>query len=127
MKNHNPSSIAAPVASYSHGIEVPPQARTLVLAGQVGITPDGKITEGIVAQTEQAWRNIGAILKSANMDYRDLIRVSTFLVDLDDYAASSEIRNQVLGDHAPAMTLLVVKSLVSPEFRIEIECVAARA
>ncbi len=40
-KVHNPAEIAPPVGAYSHAIEVPTGARTLHIAGQVGITPDG--------------------------------------------------------------------------------------
>ena len=54
-KKHVPDTIAAPVAAYSHGIEVPPNARVLYSAGQVGILPDGTTPEGIEAQTEATW------------------------------------------------------------------------
>ena len=54
-KKHVPDTIAPPVAAYSHGIEVPPNARVLYSAGQVGILPDGTTPEGIEAQTEATW------------------------------------------------------------------------
>ena len=48
-KKHVPDTIAPPVAAYSHGIEIPPNARVLHTAGQVGILPDGTTPEGVEA------------------------------------------------------------------------------
>lgn len=123
---HNPTDIAAPIGSYSHGIEVPPGARLLHTAGQVGIDTNGRVVEGIAAQTLVALRNVGAILESAGMTYRDMLHLRTYLVDLNDFAGFREIRAKVFGAHKPASTLVVVKALVFPELRVEIECVAAR-
>jgi 2-iminobutanoate/2-iminopropanoate deaminase len=123
---HNPTGIAAPIGHYSHGVEVPPGARLLHTAGQVGIDAAGQIPVGIEAQTEVALRNIAAILESAGMAYPDVIHVRTYLVDLDDFPGFRDVRAKVLGAHKPASTLVVVKGLVLPELRVEIECVAAK-
>ena len=64
-KKHVPDTIAAPVAAYSHGIEVPPNSRVLYTAGQVGILPDGTTPDGVEAQTEATWVNLMAILESS--------------------------------------------------------------
>jgi len=123
---HNPASIAAPIGHYSHGVELPPGARLLHTAGQVGMDAAGRVVEGIEAQTEVALHNVGAILESAGMSYPDVIHMRTYLVDLDDFPGFREVRAKVLGAHKPASTLVVVKALVFPELRVEIECVAAR-
>lgn len=57
LKTRNPSTIAAPAAKYSHSVEVPPNARWLFTAGQVGVRPDGSIPEGSEAQHDQIWQN----------------------------------------------------------------------
>jgi enamine deaminase RidA (YjgF/YER057c/UK114 family) len=122
-----PAGVAAPVGQYSHGIEVPAGARTVYVAGQVGIDPQGAVRDGFRAQAEQTWRNVLAVLAAAGLEARDIVMLRTYLVDVADYAAFKEVRKAFLGAHAPASTLVVVRELVAPELRIEIDCVAARA
>ena len=126
-KIHNPAGIAPPIGAYSHGIEVPPGARTLHISGQVGITPDGKVAPGIEGQTEAALNNIVGILKAAGMGIQDIVKMSTFLIDANDIAKVRAVRVRILGDHRPASTLLVISRLAAPEYLIEIEATAAKA
>src|SRR5262249_59738666 len=80
MKIHNPATVhAAP--TYSHGIEVPPNARWLYVSGQVGAGRDGKPLEGIAAQTRQVFENIKAILASAGMSVADAVKMTSRLID----------------------------------------------
>ena len=67
LKTSNPLTVAPPAAMYSHCVEVPPNARWLFTAGQVGVRPDGTIVEGFEAQHDQIWRNTLAILDDAGM------------------------------------------------------------
>lgn len=53
LKTRNPSTVAPPAAMYSHSVEVPPNARWLFTAGQVGVRLDGSIAEGFEAQHNQ--------------------------------------------------------------------------
>ena len=62
LVTRNPDTVAAPGGLYSHSVEIPPNARWLVLAGQVGVKPDGTMADGIEAQDEQIWKNVVAIL-----------------------------------------------------------------
>ena len=60
---HNPKAIHAPVGDiYSHGAEVPPNARLLWVSGEVGITPAGDVVKGFEAQARTAWENIAEVL-----------------------------------------------------------------
>ncbi len=125
MKIHNPPTVA-PGTGYSHGIELPPHARLLYLAGQLGVTPDGKLAPEIREQATQAWRNLGAVLQAAGMGYENLVKVTHFLVRREDIAVYREVRAQFLGKHAPASTLLVISALARPDALIEVEAVAAK-
>lgn len=125
MKIHNPPSVA-PGTGYSHGIELPPNARLLYLAGQLGVAADGKLAPDIEGQATQAWRNLGAVLQAAGMGYENLVKVTHFLVRREDIAVYREVRAQFLGKHAPASTLLVISALARPEALIEVEAVAAK-
>jgi enamine deaminase RidA (YjgF/YER057c/UK114 family) len=124
---HNPDSVAPPIAAYSHGVEVPPEARWLYVSGQVAIAPDGTVPEGIEAQADQVFRNILNVLASAGMGAEHLVRINTYLTEADDMAGFRKVRDEYVGEHAPASTMIVIDALARPEFRIEIEAVAAKA
>jgi enamine deaminase RidA (YjgF/YER057c/UK114 family) len=126
MKIHNPPSVA-PGGGYSHGIELPPNARIVYCAGQLGLKTDGTMAgDDIRSQAEQAWRNIGAVLRSAGMDYENIVKLTHYLTRREDIPGYREVRAQFLGKLAPASTLLVISALARPEAVIEVEVVAAK-
>jgi enamine deaminase RidA (YjgF/YER057c/UK114 family) len=127
MKIHNPPTIADPIGTYSHGVEVPPNARWLYIAGQVGIRKDGAVPPTVEAQTEAAWQNIVAILAAAGMKVTDIVKMTQFLVNLEDFPKYAATRAKFLAGHRPASTGLVIRSLVRPEYLVEVEAVAAKA
>ncbi len=127
MKIHNPPTIADPSGTYSHGVEVPPNARWLYIAGQIGIRKDGSVPPTVEAQTEVAWQNIVAILAAAGMKVTDLVKITQFLVNLEDFPKYAAARARLLAGHRPASTALVIRSLVRPEYLVEVEAVAAKA
>lgn len=127
LKVHNPDTVSPPASLYSHGIEVPPNARWLYTAGQIGQRPDGSMAEGFAAQCEQAWRNVIEILHAADMDIPDLVRVNAYMTDESQVAAFRDVRVPILGETRTAFTIVVVEALASPDWLIEIEAVAAKA
>ncbi len=126
-KKHVPDTIAPPLAAYSHGIEIAPNARVLHTAGQVGILPDGTTPEGIEAQTEATWVNLMAILESAGMGIDDVVKVTTYVTNEDDFWPMAKVRARFFGDARPASTGIVVKALAKQEWLVEVELVAAKA
>jgi len=126
-KFHNPQTIADPIGTYSHGVEVPPNARWLHVAGQVGMRKDGSVPPTIEGQTEAAWENVLAILGAAGMRVTDLVKITQYLTRLDDFPAYAAARAKFLAGHRPASTGLIISSLVRPEFLVEVEAVAAKA
>lgn len=126
LKIHNPDTIAPPVAFYSHGIEVPPNARTLHIAGVVGITKEGLMPVGFEAQHRQIWLNVIEVLKSADMDVSDLVRLNVFSLDPSDVFMVSDGRQEFLNGHKPVSTYLAVKGLARPEFLVEMDAVASK-
>ncbi len=126
-KAHNPATVAKPGSGYNQAVEVAPNARWLYISGQLGVGPDGKLRDGTAAQAEQAWTNILNLLSEAGMGPQDLVKITTFITSPADVATVRAARERVLGSARPASTLLVVQALASPEYRIEIEAVAAKA
>jgi enamine deaminase RidA (YjgF/YER057c/UK114 family) len=127
MKAHNPPGVAGPFAAYSHGLEVPPGARWLVVSGQVGVDPAGHAPEGIEAQADLALGNLRAVLASAGMDAGDVVKLTAYLTKSEDIPGLRAARDRFQGDARPASTLVVVQGLARPEWRVEIEAIAARA
>jgi len=64
---------------------------TLYLSGQLGIGPDGKLSDGIEAQTRQAMDNIGTVLKRAGLSYGDVFHCTAFLADMKDWPAFNKV------------------------------------
>jgi 2-iminobutanoate/2-iminopropanoate deaminase len=126
-KIHNPPAIAAPIGTYSHGVEVPPNARWLYVAGQIAVRKDGTVPATIEEQTVVAWENVVAVLAAAGMKVTDIVRIDQFLTDPADFPAYVRARERFLGAHRPASTVVVASALVRPELRVEVEVVAAQA
>ena len=126
FKVHNPSSVHAPSSTYVHGIEIPPNARLLYIAGQTGVGPDGKLRDGITAQSEQVWQNIQAILADAGMGMENLVKITTFLTDATNANAFRAVRAKALGTARPTATFLIVQGLADPGYLVEVEAVAAK-
>ena len=64
---------------------------TLWLSGQLGIGPDGKLPDGIEAQTKQTLDNIGAILKRAGLGYGDVFHCTVMLSDMANWPAMNKV------------------------------------
>ncbi len=126
FKAHNPSTSAPPASAYSHGIEVPAGARMLYLSGQVGVKPDGAMAEGIAAQTEQAWNNVVAVLESAGMGLADIVKITAYVTRPDHVEPYRDARLPFVVDPPAASTAVVVTSLFSPDWLVEVEAVAAK-
>ena len=127
LKTNNPKTIAPPVAMYSHSVEVPPNARWLFTAGQVGIRPDGTLPDGFEAQHEQIWKNGLAILADSNMGPEDIVRLNVYSTDPEGLKYVRAQREKYLKPgHVPASTWVVVSRLANPQWVVEMEIVAAK-
>ena len=121
----NPPDIHAPVGSYSHQIEITGKERLLVISGQVGMRQDGIVPEDPYEQIDIAFENIFRNLRVANMEIKDIIKITYYLVGEMDTAKRREIVLSKLQGHQPCSTLLYVAALASPMFRVEIDAWAS--
>jgi 2-iminobutanoate/2-iminopropanoate deaminase len=126
---HNPEVLGAPLGLYSH-VASATGARTIVVAGQVGVDRDGVLAgQDVATQTRQAYENVGLCLASAGATWGDVVKVSTFLISedlIDDYFSAREQAFAELFPSGafPPSTLLIVRRLVRPELVVEIEAIA---
>jgi 2-iminobutanoate/2-iminopropanoate deaminase len=126
MRQHlSPAEIRPPFGRYHHLVAVEGATRLAFLSGQLGIRPDSSIPETVEEQAEVAFANIDACLAAAGLGRRHVTRLTTYLTDAEYRRAYMQIRDAWVADPPPASTLLVVKALALPAFRIEIEAIAA--
>jgi 2-iminobutanoate/2-iminopropanoate deaminase len=123
----NPQNVHEPLGSYSHQIEVRGNERILVLSGQVGIREDGTVPEDALEQIDVAFENIFRNLQAANMDVRDIIKLTYYLVGQIDTTKRREITLSKLQGHQPCSTLVYVAALASPIYKVEIDAWASHA
>jgi enamine deaminase RidA (YjgF/YER057c/UK114 family) len=120
-----PTTIRAPFARYSHGVEVPPGHRLLFVSGQLGIGPDDSIPKDTASQARLCFSNIEAVLRESGMRLSDIVRINAYVSGREHLQPYMEVRNALFSDPAPASTLMIVSGFARPEFTVEVEAVAA--
>lgn len=126
MAEITPSDIAAPAANYAHAVLTESVSRWLHTSGVVPIAPDGSTPDAIGEQARVVWSNIAAMLREADMDPTDIVSVTTYVVVGEELGAVMAARDDALGGHRAASTLVTVPALARPEWRMEIAIIAAR-
>lgn len=124
MTSYDPGSVPRAVGGYRQGLEVKGDHRQLFISGQIPEDPDGNVPADFEGQCMQVWRNIFAVLEAAGMTVADLVKVTTFLTSVGQADTNGAIRRKFLGDHKPALTVVVVQTL-DPKWLLEIEAIAA--
>jgi len=120
----NPAGVHAPGSRYSHAAVVDGPGRRLLISGQVGIAPDGTVRPAGRDQIAQALANLGAVLAAHGMGPANIAKMGVFLTDRALIPAWREERVKLLGQLAPASTLLIVAGLADPRFVFEVEAEA---
>ncbi len=111
----------SPIGPYSQGKIVGGMA---YFAGQGGVIPGvGVVEGGIRAETEQACKNIGALLEAAGTNFDNVVEVTCFLADMADFAAFNEVYEKYFTSK-PARTCVAAKELPK-ETLCEIKVVAS--
>lgn len=111
---------------YANGIAA--EGRIVVTGGVIGWDTEERLAEGFVAQVHQTLSNIAAILAEAGAQPEHLVRLTWYVVDMDEYLTNlkelGKIYRAVFGAHYPAMALVQVVRLVEKAARVEIEATA---
>jgi 2-iminobutanoate/2-iminopropanoate deaminase len=124
IRKLNTSKVTQPAGGYAQVCEVSGAQRFAFVSGQIPQSLDGKVPSGLDEQCRQVWRNIEAQLAAADMTLANLVKVTTYLSDRKYNLANRAIRNEVLGDHAPALTVIIA-DIFDSEWLLEIEAIAA--
>ena len=120
-----PSGWPAP-KGYANGMTA--EGRLVVTGGVIGWDIHGHLPADFAAQVRQTLRNIAAILEAGDARPEHLVRLTWYVVDMDEYLANlkalGQIYREVFGAHYPAMALVQVVRLVEKAARVEIEATA---
>ncbi len=116
-----------PPKGYANGISA--EGRLVFVAGQIGWNANTEFeSDAFAAQTEQALRNVVAVLAQASAEPCHLVRMTWYVVGKSEYVAQQKEIGQayrrVIGRHYPTMTLVVVAGLLEDRAKIEIEATA---
>jgi 2-iminobutanoate/2-iminopropanoate deaminase len=122
-KHVTTSKAPKPIGPYSQAIIA---GGLLFVSGQIPIDPaTGELVEGdIEAQTEQALKNVVAILKEAKMGPENVVKTTVFLKDLAEFARMNEVYARYLGKEPPARSTVQAAALPRG-VKIEIDAIAA--
>src|SRR5579863_880373 len=109
MKINTVNAASAPQAAggYSQGVAVSGAERLLFISGQIPQTAAGDVPNDFPAQARLVWRNVFAQLGAAGMTVGNLVKVTTFLSSREFATLNREIRQEVLGAHGPALTVII--------------------
>jgi 2-iminobutanoate/2-iminopropanoate deaminase len=114
----------APIGPYSQGIE---SGSLVFTSGQVGVDPaTGKLVEGgVEAETRRTLENLRAILAAAGSRLEDVVKVTIFLADLQEFKAFNAVYAEYFPAQPPARTTVGVAALPASA-RVEIDAIAVR-
>lgn len=108
------------VGPYSQAVRV---GGMIYTAGQVGLDPaQGKLVEGVEAQTRQVFANLAAVLE-AGSSLGQVVKTTVFLADMADFQVMNGVYAEAMGEHRPARSTVEAAALPLGA-RVEIEAVA---
>jgi 2-iminobutanoate/2-iminopropanoate deaminase len=120
----NSPAAPKPAGGYAQALEVSGAKRLLFISGQIPENVHGEIPPDFRAQAQLAWANVFAQLQAAGMSVANLVKVTTFLSSREYALPNREVRKEVLGGHAPALTV-IISGIFDERWLLEIEAIAA--
>jgi enamine deaminase RidA (YjgF/YER057c/UK114 family) len=126
LRRVNPAELAVP-SGFSHAVVA--TGTTVHLAGQTALDPSGAIVAGtVVDQFERALANLLTALRAAGGSPADLVSVTVYIVDMDDYRAHAreigQVWKRLAGTDYPAMAGIGVARLWDAEALVELQGIA---
>jgi len=115
--------LAAPISHYAHAVLA---GDTLYISGIVPVDASGDLVgrDDVVAQAEQIFASMGRVLAAAGARPGHVVKVTVYLLDIEDRSRINAARRRFFVDSRPASTLVEVSRLAVPGARVEIEAVA---
>lgn len=112
-----------PTTGYSHAVRA---GNTLYVSGQVAQDREGHVVGrgDIAAQAAQVFANLQAVIEAAGGTMQQIVKLTTYSTSLAYRPAIAEARGKYWQADWPASTFVVISSLATPDFLVEIEAIA---
>ena len=112
------------IGPYSQAVEV---GELVFISGQIPLDPKSMeiVSEDVADQTHQVMKNLEAILKEANLQFKDVAKMTILLNSMDDFATVNEIYASYLEEPYPARAAFEVSRLPK-DVKVEIEAIASK-
>lgn len=111
-----------PISHYTDAVRF---GNLLFVSGVAPVDTELRVVgrDDIVAQARQVFLNMKRILDAAGADFRDVLKVTVYLIDVADRERINPVRREFFGNSRPASTLIGIKELAIPGMKIEVEAV----
>jgi reactive intermediate/imine deaminase len=110
-----------PISHYTDAVRF---GNLLFVSGVAPLDESGKVvSDDVVAQAKQVFANLKKVLRGADAQFDDVLKVTVYLTDVGDRGKVNPVRQQYFGAAKPASTLIGVKALAVDGMKIEIEAV----
>ena len=123
----NPSTMP-PTRGYTHTVETTSPSRTIYIAGQLGMTPDGKFAGApgdFRAQAVQCFENLKLALAEVDAGLEHIVKVTAYFTDIAHLPIYLEVRDRYVNTKAPpASTAVQISKLAREPALFEIEAIA---
>ena len=112
-------------SSYSAGISVP-AGRLVFISGIVAMDENGEVIApgDMEAQTRHVFDRMGELLQEAGAGFQDVVKITTFVTDMSQYAGFSKVRGEVFRNGYPASATVGANALVKDGLLVEVEAIA---
>lgn len=122
----NPETVHRPFSNYTHCVEVLNPEKFLFCSGQVPADAYGQLlpADDFVAQAEQVFKNISAVLESSGAELQHIVRLVTYLTRQEDVAALRKVLATTFGIEPPANSVVIVSGLTESTILLEVEATA---
>ncbi|CAI4229129.1 unnamed protein product [Auanema sp. JU1783] len=117
---HSANAPAA-IGPYSQAVRV---NDTIYLSGSLGLDPKSmELKEGVKEQAHQSLKNIGEVLTAAGVSYKNVVKTTVLLADINDFATVNEIYKEYFTENFPARAAYQV-AVLPKHALVEIEAIA---
>ena len=115
--------LSEPISHYTDAVRF---GRLLFISGIAPVDEHGRLVGGddAAAQTRQIFLNMQKVLAAAGAGFGDVLKVTVYLLDVNDRTRINPVRQEFFGPTRPASTLVEVRGLAIPGMKVEIEAIA---
>ena len=114
--------LAPPISHYCDAVRF---GDLLFISGVPPTDAAGRVvSEDVAAQARQVFLNMQRVLEAAGASFADILKVTVYLLDVNDRSRINPVRQEFFGAARPASTLIGVSELAIPGMKVEIEAVA---